>query len=187
MPVEPWGEYDKAFGHQTPRADERSPQRKARIAAAGREVFAKNFGAPLAALEIQGDSNVRETDVPFRTDLNLLWDAVRKWVDLIEGDRASGDTMPGWRKAKAWRRALKNLQHSNGQVVYRSGPNQQVRGRSVVRAYLTVGHETSDQVRQNLLQLCDQGGCAPCREKLASFQAMLDKLLDLLERRLLNE
>lgn len=53
------------------------------------------------------DSYVLETDVHFPTDLNLLWDAGRKCVDLIEAGRASGYTLPGWRKAKAWRRQLK--------------------------------------------------------------------------------
>ena len=47
-------------------------------------MFAKKAGAPLAALEIKGDTDVLETDVHFPTDLNLLWDAGRKCVDLIE-------------------------------------------------------------------------------------------------------
>ena len=47
-------------------------QINARIAAAGREGFAKEDGAPLAALEVKVDPYVLETDVPFPTDLNLL-------------------------------------------------------------------------------------------------------------------
>jgi hypothetical protein len=41
-----------------------------RIAAAGREVFAKKGGAPLAALEVKVDTYVLETDVHFPTDLH---------------------------------------------------------------------------------------------------------------------
>ncbi len=94
VPATPWGEDAKAFGHQTLRDnvalldDELRQQINARIAAAGRAVFAKKAGAPGAALELKVDSYVVETDVHFPTDLNLLWDAGRKCVDLIEGYRA---------------------------------------------------------------------------------------------------
>ena len=91
VPATPWGEGAKVFGHQTLRDnvalldDELLKEINARIAAAGREVFAKKKGgAPLAALEVKVDTYVLETDVHFPTDLNLLWDAGRKCVDLIE-------------------------------------------------------------------------------------------------------
>ena len=58
-----------------------------------------------------------EPDVPFPTDLNLLWDAGRKGVDWVEKFRRSGYARPGWRKAKAWRRQFKNLQRGPSQVV----------------------------------------------------------------------
>ena len=89
VPATPWGAEAKVFGHQTLRDnvalldDELLQQINARIAAAGREVFAKKDGAPVAALEVKVDTYVLETDVHFPTDLNLLWDAGRKCVDLI--------------------------------------------------------------------------------------------------------
>jgi hypothetical protein len=78
VPATPWGEDAKVFGHQTLRDnvalldDELLQAINARIAAAGREVFAKKAGAPVAALEIKVDSYVLEADVHFPTDLNLL-------------------------------------------------------------------------------------------------------------------
>ena len=90
VPATPWGEDAKVFGHQTLRDnvalldDQLLQQINARIAAAGREVFAKKDDAPVAALEVKVDTYVLETDVHFPTDLNLLWDAGRKCVDLIE-------------------------------------------------------------------------------------------------------
>ena len=36
----------------------------------------------------------------FPTDLNLLFDAGRKCLDLVEKYRRSGYALPGWRKAK---------------------------------------------------------------------------------------
>lgn len=76
VPATPWGEDAKVFGHQTLRDnvalldEELLQQINARIAAAGREVFAKKDGAPLAALEIKADTCVLETDVHFPTDFH---------------------------------------------------------------------------------------------------------------------
>jgi IS5 family transposase len=193
VPAAPWGEDNKKFGHQTLRDnvalldDQLLQQINARIAAAGREVFAKKGGAPVAALELKVDSYVLEADVHFPTDLSLLWDAGRKCVDLVEGLLASGYTLPGWRKFKAWRRQLKNLQRSTSQIVYRGGANKEARVKQAVREYLAVGCALSAKVRQSLLELCDLTVDATRWEKLAYFHTMLDKHLDLVERRLLNE
>ena len=193
VPAAPWGEEDKRFGHQTLRDnvalldDELLQRINAAIAAAGREVFVKKGGAPVAALEVKVDSYVLETDVHFPTDLNLRWDAGRKCVDLVEGLRDSGHALPGWRKFKAWRRQLKACERTASQIVYRGGPNKEARVKSAVRAYLGMGWELSAKVRESLLGLCDQAVDATRWERLAYFHGMLDKHLDLVKRRLLKE
>jgi hypothetical protein len=194
MPATPWGEDAKVFGRQTLRDnvalldDELLHQINARIAAAGREVFAKKDGAPLAALEIKVDTYVLETDVHFPTDLNLLWDAGRKCVDLIVKYRDQlGYALPGWRKAKAWRRQLKGCERLTSHIVYRGGPNKEARVQRAVRDYLAVGRELAAKVHASLLDLCDQPVDAAHWEALEYFQRMLAKHLDLVERRLLHE
>ena len=193
VPAMPWGDEEKMFGHQTLRDnvalldDALLQQINARLAAAGRGVFAKKVGAPLAALEIKADSYVLETNVHFPTDLSLLWDSGRKCVDLIEDFLASGHALPGWRKFKDWRRQLKNLQRSTSQIVHRGGPNKEARVKKAVREHLTVGRAISNKVRQSLLELCDLATCATRWETLVYFHTMLDQHLDLVERRLLNE
>ena len=135
----PWGEADTTFHHQTLRDnvalldEELLREINARVAAAGREVFAKKAGAPAAALEIKVDTCVLETDVHFPTDLNLLWDAGRKCVDWVAGLLASGHTLPGWRKFKSWRRQLKACERTASHVVYRGGPNKEARVKAAVR------------------------------------------------------
>lgn len=192
LPAAPWDEEARQFGHQTLRDnvalldDELLQQINARIAAAGREVFAKKDGAPVAALEVKVDSYVLETDVHFPTDLNLLWDAGRKCVDLVEGLLASGHDLPGWRKFKAWRRQLKACERAASQIVYRGGPNKEARVKAAVREYLAVGHELSAKVRQSLLGLCEVAVDAARWERLGYFHAMLDKHLELVDRRLLK-
>ena len=58
---------------------------------------------------------------------------------------------------------------------------------AAVRDYLAVGGELSAKVRQSLLGLCDQAVDATRWERLAYFHALLDKHLDLVERRILQE
>jgi hypothetical protein len=193
VPATPWGENAKVFGHQTLRDnvalldDELLQAINARIAAAGRAVFAKKDGAPLAALEVKVDSYVLETDVHFPTDLNLLWDAGRKCVDLVEGLLASGYALPGWRKFKQWRRQLKACERAASQIVYRGGPNKEARVQAAVRAYLAVGRALSAKVQQSLLGLCGEAVDLARWERLAYFHARLDQHLDLVDRRLLRE
>jgi IS5 family transposase len=148
----------------------------------------KKAARPLAALEIKVDTYVLETDVHFPTDLNLLWDAGRKCVDLIEKYRNQcGYALPGWRKAKAWRRQLKNCERTTSQIVYRGGPNKEARVQAAVREYLAVGRELAAKVGASLLGLCDQPVATAHWEALEYFHRMLAKHLDLVARRLLHE
>jgi len=191
VPATPWGEAAKVFGHQTLRdnvallEDELLQQINAAIAAAGREVFAKKAGAPVAALEAKVASYVLEADVHFPTDLNLLWDAGRKCVDLVEKFRRSGYALPGWRKAKDWRRQLKNLQRTASQAVYRGGLNKAARVEKSVRAHLAVGRSLATKVQASLIGLCAQPVDLAAWERLEYFHRMLAKPLDLVDRRLL--
>lgn len=194
LPATPWDDQAKRFGHQTLRDnvalldDGLLGQINARIAAAGREVFAKKGGAPLAALEVKVDTYALETDVHFPTDLNLLGDAGRKCVDLIVKYRDQlGYALGGWRKARDWRRRLKNLERAASQIVYRGGPNKERRVKRVVREYLAAGRDLSAKVRQSLSILCDQPVDLAHWDALEYFHRMLDKHLDLVERRLLRE
>lgn len=190
----PWGAEAKVFNHQTLRdnvalVDEALLQQiNARVAASGREVFRKKAGAPLEALAIKADTYVLETDVHFPTDLNLLWDAGRKCVDLIEKYRDQfGYGLPHWRKAKDWRRRLKGLERSTSKAVFGGGAHKEARVRQAVREYVGVGRELSAKVAASLLGLCEQAIATAHWEALAYFQGMLDKHLDLVERRLLRE
>jgi IS5 family transposase len=194
VPGVAWGESAKTFARQTLRDnvalldDELLHAINARVAAAGRAVFAKKGGAPAAALEVKVDTYVLETDVHFPTDLNLLWDAGRKCVDLIAKYRDQfGYELPGWRKAKDWRRRFKALERMTSKAVYGGGANKERRVKAVVRDYVGAGHQLSAKVSTSLLGLCDRAVEHPHWEELAYFQGMLDKHLDLVERRLLRD
>ncbi len=72
-------------------------------------------------------------------------------------------------------------------MVYRGGPNKEVRIKRAVRDYLAVGRELSVKVRESLSRLCDQPVELAHWEALEYFHRMLDKHLDLVQRRLLQE
>jgi hypothetical protein len=196
VPAAPFGTDDRRFGHQTLRdnvalLDEATLREiNARVAAAGRVIFKKNDRAPVAPLELKVDTYVLETDVHFPTDLNLLWDAGRKCVDWIEKLHAQPDlTLPGWRKAKAWRRRLKSLQRRTSKTVHGGGGPAGAKATRVtqaVREYLAAGHDLAAKVSASLLALCDQPVLPPQWEALQYFHAMLLKHLDLVDRRLLR-
>ena len=183
LPATPWGADAKTFAHQTLRDnvalldDQLLKEINARVAAAGRVVFAKKEGAPLAALEVKVDTYVLETDVHFPTDLNLLWDAGRKCVDLVEKYRDQfGYDLPGWRKAKDWRRRLKGLERLTSKTVYGGGAQKEKRVKTAVRDYVKSGRELSAKVSASLLRMCDQAVDAAHWEALGYFHGMLDKI-----------
>lgn len=98
-----------------------------------------------------------------------------------------GYALPGWRKAKAWRRQLKVCERVASQIVQRGGPHQEARRKRAVRDDLAVGRELSAKVRASLSSLCDQPVELSHWEALEYFQRLLAKHVDLVERRLLQE
>lgn len=189
----PWGEGAKVFNHQTLRdnvalLDEALLREiNGKVAAAGRELFRKKGGAPAEPLAIKVDTYVLETDVHFPTDLNLLFDAGRKSLDLIRKYRDQfGYRLPGWRKLKDWRRRFKAAERQASKAVFGGGADKAKRMRAAVGQYVAVGRELGAKVRESLLGLCDQAVDQADWDVLAYFQEMLDKHVDLVDRRLLQ-
>jgi hypothetical protein len=189
----PWGAQAKRFHRQTLRdnaalVDEPLLQQiNALVAAAGRAVFKKKDGDSLEPLQIKVDTYVLETDVHFPTDLNLLFDAGRKCLDLIEKYRDQGGyELPGWRKLAAWQRRLKAAERQASKVVFGGGKDKDKRVRVVVSEYLSTGRELCAKVTASLLSLCDQAVAQADWDQLAYFEQMLRKHLDLVDRRLLQ-
>lgn len=189
----PWGAGAKVFNRQTLRDnvalldEEVLAAINQRVAAAGRQVFQKKEGGEPEPLAIKVDSYVLETDVHFPTDLNLLWDAGRKCLDLVEQYRDQfGCLLGGWRKLKDWRRRLKGCERVASKTVFGGGKDKEKRLQVAVADYLTVGRELSVKVAESLLGLCEQPIEPALWDALAWFQTMLDKHIELVDRRLLQ-
>jgi transposase, IS5 family len=190
---EPWGTQAHRFTHQTLRDNaalldaDLLKQINILVAAAGLQVFVNKPAAKPAPLQIKVDTYVLETDVHFPTDLNLLFDAGRKCLDLVEKyQKALGYDLPGWRKLEDWRRRFKAAERLASKTVFGGGKDKDKRVRVVVSDYLQVGRGLSAKVSASLLSLCDQEVDARDWDLLAYFQQMIDKHLDLVDRRLLQ-
>lgn len=189
----PWGTEAQRFAHRTLRdnvalVDEALLQEiNSLVAAAGRQVFVSKPSAAPPPLRIKVDSYVLETDVHFPTDLNLLFDAGRKCLDLVEKyQKVCGYELPGWRKLQDWRRRFKAAERVASKTAFGGGKDKDKRVRAAVSDYLQVGRELSIKVSASLLSLCDQPVEEADWEVLAYFQQMLDKHIDLVDRRLLQ-
>jgi transposase, IS5 family len=190
---DPWGTNAPRFSHQTLRDNVALvdaallKEINVLVAAEGRQVFVSKPSAKPAPLKVKVDTYVLETDVHFPTDLNLLFDAGRKCLDLIDKyDQLLGYDLPGWRKLEDWRRRFKSAERAASKAAFGGGKEKEKRVRAVVSEYLQIGRELSSKVQASLLSLCDQPVDARDWEVLAYFQQMLDKHIDLVDRRLLQ-
>ena len=80
-------------------------------------------------LQLKTDSYAVETNVHFPTDLNLLWDSMRKCLDTIEKLQTITE-VKGWRKIKHIRKTLKSQFRQTSQQVFK-GKSEQAKKQSV--------------------------------------------------------
>lgn len=155
------------------------------IAQAGRSVFKKKGNAePIRA---KTDSYVLETNVHYPTDVNLLWDAQRKCLDLLEPlVRCSG--VAGWRKGKVWRRKLKSRMIGLTRLASGGGPNKEQRQRKAAQDYVQESYRFEQKLFETIKLLPKPDSLAEIveREALEYFHDALIKQLDLVERRWLK-
>jgi len=120
--------------------------------------------------------------------LNLLLDGGRKCLDLIKKYRdLFGYDLPGWRKLQDWQSRLKSSERATSKTCTGGGQDKEKRVCTAVQEYLQIARELSFKVQESLMGLCDQAVENPHWERLAFFHAMLDKHIDLVDRRLLQK
>lgn len=158
------------------------------IAQAGRSVFKKKETAPAEPIRAKTDSYVLQTNVHFPTDLNLLWDAQRKCLDLI-GPLMSAHALAGWRKAKAWRRKLKTQMIGLTRLASGGGPHQEKRRQAAARQYVQESYRFEQKLFEAVQSLPAPQQIVEMMQRttLDYFHTMLIKQLDLVERRWLRE
>ena len=145
----------------------------------GHDVFKKKEED---ALHLKTDSFVVQSNVHFPTDYNLLWDSARKSIETIE-KLVEKYSIKAWRKSKNWKKELKRLSRIVGQASRKSQENKQ----KVVADYLQKAKLLSKKIQKSLpdFPLNDMKDFT-ILSYLEYYHEMLNKHIDLLERRIIN-
>ena len=148
------------------------------------EVFKKKGKA---VLSVKTDSFVVESNVHFPTDYNLLWDASRKLINVIDWFTNKYPSVEGWRKSQNWYSTLKNLSRAVGQASSAGGKGKAERLLKAAKSYVTKASALSQKINQikDKLPASDISDIIKLLE-LDQFLNLLDKHIDLVERRLVN-
>ena len=185
--------YEKPFHHKTlsqnvALVDEALlAEINAIVAQAGRGVFKKK-GHAADPVQAKVDTYVLETNVHFPTDLNLLWDAQRKCLDMVER-LYEGQGMRGWRKAQDWRRKLKGQMRAVSRINQGGGRDKERRRRVAVQGYLENSTRLEARVFASWRELETRPlGVAEVAEwvQLEYFHTALMRQMDLVDRRLVR-
>ena len=148
------------------------------------EVFKKK---EMEALQLKTDSFVSESNVHFPTDYNLLWDCLRKCLDVIESIEKKYGRQKGWRKLDYWRSELKGLMRILGRTSNSGGKHKEERVKEVASMYIHKSMLLSKKIISSLpyLPFFDVRDLSQLI-LLEYYHSLLDKHIDLVERRLLK-
>lgn len=150
----------------------------------GHNIFKKK---ETEALSLKTDSFVVESTVHFPTDYNLLWDATRKALDIVTRFTNEYPKIAGWRKSKDWFRSLKNYSRNVGRVSAYGGKNKELRLKEITKQYLAKATSFRDKLNQTKTTFPKNTlKDTVLLLELDRFIKLLDKHLDLVERRILK-
>jgi len=132
---------------------------------------------------------VVESHVHFPTDINLLWDSIRKSLDTIKLVRAEY-SISGWRKLDYQFRQMKTIYVKVSRIHQRKGKNYKERLNESVQAYLKRSRQLDEKVVLVVKYLVEKQATDPLAsallKDLQNYKSMLDKHIDLVERRIIK-
>jgi transposase, IS5 family len=155
------------------------------VSFANGEVFKKKVAAGSA---LKTDSYVVETNVHFPTDCNLLWDCVRKCIDMVDKVLEKYPELPGWRKIGDWRKRIKNGSRQIGQISGKGGANKADRLQDSAKTYIKTARDLTEKLIDFLPSIPTGGEdlCWYYKLELENFIMLTIKHIDLVERRILK-
>jgi len=150
----------------------------------GHSVFKKK---ETEALRLKTDSFVVKSNVHFPTDYNLLWDCARKSLDMVQAFLEKYSNLPQWRKISNWYTELKNMMRVLSKASISGGPGKEQRIKVVTKKYLKKAYalQRKLQTSKSVFPSNDLIDMALHLE-LQHYMGLLDKHIDLVERRLLK-
>lgn len=147
--------------------------------------------SPDAVLHVRADSFVVETDVHFPTDINLLWDAIRKLVE-ITARLCKEFGVAGWRQSayqlrqfKKLYRHIQRLKHSTSKEADKRSAKQ-ADIRQAHRDYLEQAAALLTRVRETHWQLRVGQVPAGCLKEIDLYLGDAERQIDQIRRRVLS-
>lgn len=129
------------------------------------------------ALELKTDSFVLETNVHFPTDLNLLYDSLRKTLSCIEKKASThSEIFKGWRKIKSIKKETKSIYRACSWQVFK-GRKEDVK-RHMVKKYLDQANKLMNRANEVLSHGADS--------ELKYYNDYVSLFIDQIDRRLLK-
>lgn len=139
------------------------------------------------ALRLKTDSYALETNVHFPTDLNLLWDSLRKCLDMIE-KLQDITSLKGWRKIKNIRKMLKSLFRATSQKVFKGKDEHQKQ--SYVKQYLQQARllevRAEELIKHPPVKIGGEQQIVAIIILLTKYKGFVTKFIDQIDRRLLK-
>ena len=139
------------------------------------------------AFKLKTDSYALETNVHFPTDLNLLWDSVRKCLDMVKKLQEI-TSMKGWRKIKNLRKMFKSLFRATSQQVFKGKDEHQKK--QYVKQYLQQARMLEARVAELIehppVVIGSEELIMAIIELLEKYKKYVTKFTDQIERRLLK-
>lgn len=139
------------------------------------------------ALHLKTDSFVVESNVHFPTDYNLLWDCGRKCLSVISKFVKKYKDIGEWRKRQNWKKELKGYMRELGKSSSSGGKNKENRLKKATRNYLKKANLLSLKLKGSIDNLPIKDSIDKVNlASLEYFIVLLDKHIDLVDRRLLQ-
>ncbi len=157
------------------------------IVEAGHEVVKKKPGD---ALRTRCDSFVVETDVHYPTDINLLWDALRKVISLT-GQLCEREQISDWRQYQFNLKQVKKLYRKAQKIKHSTSKNEDkkaLRCKAVYQAhrdYLTLAQRMLNRSQQTLKVITNQTNLQAV-EQIHHYIAHGIRQIDQINRRVLK-
>jgi transposase, IS5 family len=138
-------------------------------------------------LNLKADTYAVESTIHFPTDINLLWDSVRKCLDVV-ALISKEITIRGWRKLNHWQKTMKKVYRRTANIHQKKGMNYQRRLEVATRQYLDKSKDLATRIELTLESIKEEGSLklTVLKIELEYYKSMLDKYRDLLGRRILK-